>query len=82
MSKKAYAKPVAEMLEFEYANTVTASVIPEEGGVNPAQCTGTNPGHGCLDGGSNPGHGCSVSNDAPGNCSVDHERKQPHQCVG
>lgn len=77
MSKKMYVKPLAEMLEFEYANTVTAS-----DGKNPAQCTGTNPGQGCLDGGTVPGAGCSVENNAPGNCSVDHERKQPFQCVG
>ena len=75
--KKMYVQPTAEMLEFDYANTVVASY-----GKNPAQCTGTNPGFGCLDGGTKPGHGCSVASDSPGNCSVDHERKQPHQCVG
>ena len=74
--KKEYEQPTAEKLEFVYANTVGASL-----GKNPAQCTGTNPGQGCLDDGTNPGHGCSVENDAPGNCSVDHERKQPFQCV-
>ena len=77
MSKKTYVKPTAEKLEFSYANMIFAS-----SGKNPAQCTGTNPGQGCLDGGFTPGHGCSVSDNSPGNCSVDHDRKQPFQCVG
>ena len=80
MSKKMYVEPIAEMLEFDYANTVTAS-NGKGNGKNPAQCTGTNPGHGCLGGDDNPGHGDSVENNAPGNCSVDTDRKQPFQCV-
>ncbi len=74
--KKTYDQPRSEKLGFEYGKVVASS------GKNPAQCTGTNPGNGCLDGGTVPGAGCSVGHDSPGNCSIDHERKQPFQCVG
>jgi len=68
-TKKDYVKPEAEMLEFDYTDTVVAS------GKNPAQCTEQNPGH--CDLGSNPGHGCS-NNGNPGNGSYGGKRKQPN----
>ena len=67
--KKDYETPVAEKLEFDYVSTVSAS-----GGLkNPAQCAGTNPGHGC----GKPEH----NGNAPGNCTAEHDRFQPFQCV-
>ncbi len=57
-NKKEYTTPVAEKLEFDYANTVVASV-EDEGNQNPALCNGSNPGHGCGEPhtqGDNPGH--------------------------
>ncbi len=59
------------MLEFEFANTVTASTK------NPAQCTGHNPGHGCTDGVA-PGQDDSILN-APGNCYDDAPRKNANK---
>lgn len=72
MEKKAYVKPDAIILEFNYSDTVVAS------NKNPAQCTTKNPGH--CDLGSNPGHGCSNEGN-PGNESYGGERKQPFKCV-
>ncbi len=76
--KKTYSQPKSDKLGFEYGKVVASS---SGSGKTPAQCTGTNPGYGCLDGGTTPGAGCSVGADSPGNCSIDHERKQPFQCV-
>ncbi len=67
-NKKEYTAPIAEKLEFDYANTVVAS----EGDKNPAQCAGTNPGQGCEG---------VLGDRSPGNCTGDHSRKQPFQCV-
>ena len=64
--KRQYLTPIAEMIIFDYAETVVAS------GKNPAQCTGRVPGHGC-------GMPHEVTEgDAPGNCSQDQERKNAH----
>ncbi len=73
MSKNTYAKPTADKLEFDYANSITAS----GGGKNPAQCTGHNPGQGCT--GGAPGQGNSVGNSSPGNCSVGGQRKNANK---
>ena len=75
--KEEYTTPKVIKLEFDYANTVIASNIFEEG-KNPAQCTSKNPG--TCDLGVNPGHGCS-NNGNPGNESTGGERKQPFQCI-
>ena len=85
-SKKTYETPKAVKLEFDYVNTVVASItIPETteepssgGGKNPAQCTKKNPGH--CDLGNTPGHGCS-NNGNPGNESTGGDRKQPFKCT-
>ena len=69
--KRKYEEPIAEKIEFDYAETVVASF-----GKNPAQCQGSNPGMGCGKPGENLG------NDSPGNCTIDHARKQPHVCIG
>lgn len=74
MSKKAYGKPIAEKLDFDFSSTVTAS----SGGKNPAQCTSKNPGQ--CEGGFTPGQGDNVGGNAPGNCSTGGSRKQPHKC--
>ena len=71
-NKKNYVKPVAEKLDFDYTNTVSAS----SGQKNPAQCNGVNPGHGC--GGPHD----DLGNNSPGNCHTEGPRKQPFQCAG
>ncbi len=65
--KRQYLTPIAEMIIFDYAETVVAS------GKNPAQCTGHNPGHGC----GKP-HEVTVDS-VPGHCSQDQERKNANK---
>ena len=70
--KKMYVEPIVDKLEFDYIQRVTAS---QGHGKNPAQCQGMNPGYGC-------GHpGKHIGNNSPGNCTIDSQRKQPHQCT-
>ncbi len=75
MEKKVYSKPVMEVLEIEYDNTILTSGMKKK---NPALCTGKNPG--LCDLGFNPGHGCSNSNLSPGNCSFGGNYKNLKHC--
>ena len=94
-SKKTYETPKAVKLEFDYVNTVVASIpIEEIIGKNKNKCgSGTDDGEGkknpaqCTtknpghcDLGQEPGHGCSNEGN-PGNESTGGERKQPFKCV-
>ena len=65
--KRMYEAPIAEKIEFDYSQTVVASIFGD--GKNPAQCQGSNPGHGCGMPGDNQG------SDSIGNCTQDHQRK-------
>ena len=70
--KRIYEEPIAEKIEFDYAETVVASLTGTGGGKNPAQCQGSNPGQGCGQPGQNQG------NKSIGNCTGNSQRKQPH----
>ena len=75
--KEKYTTPKVVKLEFNYSDTITAS-ITEDSGKNPALCTSKNPGH--CDLGQQPGHGCSNDGN-PGNNSTGGSFKQPFKCI-